>query len=405
MNKIHRWGIIIAFIVIIVCAWIGIRAVFVEDNDSSVPAVVGMNLIDAVDMLQKEGLLAKVDKVDSPEKADTVVSQSLAKGEKVSKGKIILLKVSKGGAIMAVPDIRGLKYEEAVTRLGEAGFKVDKILRVTDKTKPVGTIIAQNPSAPQNVSANTMVSLLVSAGISGNSAFVEVPDLLGQNIDVATQVLEQIGLAVGTSTEAPSISVPAGTIIKTSPQKRAKIPAGTKIDLVFARAPLDGENTGEDPAATVRDKERDQAVRTVVVKNTSPAPLPVKVVPVAADKQNDKNAKTDKADITAAAKKEPAAEVKAEKPAEVKPAEDVTPKRSEPDNNVPKKTAKIRYQVPPLSRPLSLKIEMKDSSGTKVLKEITAKSGEYISLNVPYSGEATVIILLGGDFVWQDRFN
>ena len=405
MNKIHRWGIIIAFLVIIVCAWIGIRAVFVEDNDSSVPAVVGMPLIDAVDMLQKEGLRAKVDKVDSPEKADTVVSQSLAKGEKVSRGKIILLKVSKGGAIMPIPDIRGLKYEEAVARLGEAGFKVDKILRVTDKTKPVGTIIAQNPSAPQNVSANTMVSLLISSGISGNSSFVEVPDLLGQNIDVAAQVLEQLGLTVGTSTEQPSISVPAGTIIKTNPQKRAKIPAGTKIDLVFARAPLEGETTGEDPSAAVRDKERDQAVRTVVVRDTVPVPLPVKVIPVTIDKPNDKTAKTDKAVSAAPVKKEPAAEVKTEKQAEVKPAEDVTPKRSVPDSNGSRKTAKIRYQVPPLSKPLSLKIEMKDSAGTRVLKDITAKSGEYISLNVPYSGEATVIILLGGDFVWQDRFN
>ncbi len=403
MNKVHRWGIIIAFLVIIACGWIGIRAVFVEDTDASVPAVVGMNLVDAVDMLQKEGLLAKVDKVDSAEKADTVVSQSLSKGEKVSRGKVILLKVSKGGSMSQMPDVRGLKFEDAVARLGEAGFKVDKILRVTDKLKPAGSIIAQNPSSPQNVATNTMVSLLVSSGLSGASSFVEVPDLRGQNIDVATQVLEQIGLVVGSSTEVPSISVPAGTIIKTNPQKRAKIPAGTQVNLVFARLPMDGETTPDAPATEVQDKEREQAVRTVVVRDTVPAPLPTKVTPVTVDKSA-KTEKTEK-DTAAAVKKDVPQSVKEEKAPAVKPAEDVTPKSAPSDSGAPKKTAKIRYQVPPLSKPLSLKIEIKDASGTRTLKDIMAKSSEYISLNVPYSGDAIVTILLGGDFVWQDRFN
>ena len=81
------------------------------------------------------------------------------------------------------------------------------------------------------------------------------------------------------------------------------------------------------------------------------------------------------------------------------------PKEENAVQGTPKKTAKIRYQVPPLSKPLSIKIDMKDSSGTHVLKDGIAKSGEYISMNAPYSGEAVITILLGGDFVWQDRFN
>ena len=48
---------------------------------------------------------------------------------------------------------------------------------------------------------------------------------------------------------------------------------------------------------------------------------------------------------------------------------------------------------------------MADEMGTRVLKDGVAKSGEYISMNVPYSGEARITIFLGGDFVWQDRYN
>jgi serine/threonine-protein kinase len=68
------------------------------------------------------------------------------------------------------------------------------------------------------------------------------------------------------------------------------------------------------------------------------------------------------------------------------------------------KIAKIRYQVPPLARPLKLKIELMDPSGTKVLLERDAKSGEYVSLDAPYSKECVVMIYLGEQFVWQDRY-
>ncbi|MDO5562400.1 MAG: PASTA domain-containing protein, partial [Synergistaceae bacterium] len=174
MSKIHRWGIIIAFVVILICAWIGIRAVFVEEKNASVPLVVGMPLVDAVDELQKQGLLAKVDKIDSPEAADTVISQNLSEGQKISRGKVILLKVSKGGSIIPIPDVRGMKFEDGIKRLSESGFKVSKIIRVTDKLKPAGSIIAQNPSAPQTVPSNTMLSILVSAGATEGSTFVPV---------------------------------------------------------------------------------------------------------------------------------------------------------------------------------------------------------------------------------------
>jgi serine/threonine-protein kinase len=68
------------------------------------------------------------------------------------------------------------------------------------------------------------------------------------------------------------------------------------------------------------------------------------------------------------------------------------------------KIARIRYQVPPLARPLHLKIEMVDPSGKKTLLDRAARSGEYVSLDAPYSRECAVTIYLGGEFVWQDRY-
>lgn len=384
MGKVHRWGMVIAFIVIITSAYFGIKTVFIEDKSATVPNMVGQQLVDAVEALQKESLLAKVDQVDSPERADTVISQNLPAGEKVSKGKVVIVRVSKGGSILPVPDVRGLKFEEGVKRLSEAGFKVDKITRVTDKLKPAGSIIAQNPAAPQQVAANCMVSLLVSSGGSSGGAFVSVPDLKGQEVDVVSQVLEQIGLTVGSKTETPSAEVPVGTVLRTNPKNGANVPAGTLINLTTARALKPGEASTETPPADEQDPQKAAAVKTVVIKNSEPSDIPTKLPEKPA------------ADPSKEPKKE---EVKNETEA-VK-----APQPEKPLPAVAKKTAKLRYQVPPLTKPLSLKIELTDDTGTKVVKDVMASGSEYISMNIPFIGQANVTIYLGGDFVWQDRFN
>lgn len=368
MNKIHRWGIILAFLVILASAYFAVRTVFIEDKSSTVPKMVGMQLVDAVDALQREGLLAKIDQVDSPLRADTVVSQNLPEGEKVARGKVVALRVSKGGALLPLPDVRGLKFEDGVNKLAEAGFKVSNITRVTDKFKPAGTIIAQNPAAPQQLSATSMVSLLVSSGPTDSGSFINVPDLRGQKIDVARNILEQTDLLVGKVTESPSAEVPAGTVISTSPNRGARVQSGAQVNIITARALLPEELSVETTAP-----RSEEPIRTVIISETpeSKTPQPPTVV---------------SPEVTPPPAEKPEAPVTTPPPA------------------TPKKTAKVRYQVPPLSKPLSLKIEISDGAGKRVLRDSQTPGGEFFSMDVPYEGEAVITIFLGGEFVWQDKF-
>lgn len=393
MGKIHRLGMLVAFLVIIGCAYLGVKMVFVEDKDVDVPGVTGMQLVDALNALQTRGLLAKVDKVDSSAPEDTVVAQNLRAGDKVSKGKVVLLRVSKGGAAHAIPDVRGLKFEEGVKMLGEAGFKVDRVVRVTDKLTPSGTVIAQNPAAPQRVSSNCMVTLLVSSGAKGENSFVAVPDLRGYGQQAAIDMIEQLGLRLGQTSESPSDSVPEGSVLASRPKAGSRVPAGSLVSLTFARAPLPTDAPpAEAPPSNDQDPARAEAVRKVVIKETKPVTIPTKLPP------RDETQVVEAPQQPAQTETPPAAETQ---PAQ--PSQQEQPQPERPTG--PQKTAKVRYQVPPLAKPLSLKIELMDDYGTRVLKDGTAKSGEYISLNVPYSGEARVTIYLGGEFVWQDRYN
>ena len=396
MGRIHRWGMLLAFLVIIGCAYLGVKMVFVEDKDVAVPGVTGMQLVDALNALQTRGLLAKVDKVDSSAPEDTVVAQNLSAGEKVSKGKVVLLRVSKGGAAQAIPDVRGLKFEEGVKMLGDAGFKVDRVVRVTDKLTPSGTVIAQNPAAPQRVSSNCMVTLLVSSGAKGENSFVAVPDLRGYGQQAAIDMIEQLGLRLGQTTESPSDAVPEGSVLSSRPKAGSRVPAGSLVSLTFARAPLPTDAPPvEAPPANDQDPARAEAVRKVVIKETKPVTIPTKL-PARDETQVVE---------TPAQPAKPAAPAATQTPAQPAQQQQQAQPQQAAKPSGPQKTAKVRYQVPPLTKPLSLKIELMDDYGTRVLKDGTAKSGEYISMNVPYTGEARVTIYLGGDFVWQDRYN
>ena len=67
------------------------------------------------------------------------------------------------------------------------------------------------------------------------------------------------------------------------------------------------------------------------------------------------------------------------------------------------KTAKIRYVVPPIARPMDLRIEITDPSGKREIMNRQVRSGESINTTAKYSQECMISIYLGGESVWQER--
>ena len=127
------------------------------------------------------------------------------------------------------------------------------------------------------------------------------------------------------------------------------------------------------------------------------------VQPVAAKNATDKTGTAQPAAKTAdvQTKKEEVKKGEAEKK-EIK--EEVKSAVDDTEISAPSKTAKVRYVVPPLISPLSLKITVQDADGVRVLKDVTANGGETFSVPVKYKNEATVSIMLGGEKVWQERY-
>ena len=81
------------------------------------------------------------------------------------------------------------------------------------------------------------------------------------------------------------------------------------------------------------------------------------------------------------------------------PAKASTPAKSSGGN----KTARIRYPVPPVGRPMSLRIEVTDPAGKRNIMNRQVRGGETINATANYSQECLITIYLDGQLVWQER--
>ncbi|MFA0887672.1 MAG: PASTA domain-containing protein [Synergistales bacterium] len=376
-----RWTMLFLVLVIAGSAAAAFYFVFMGGHRTPMPAVEGMMSTPAVETLQKAGLLVRIDQVTSQLPAGTVVSQWPAAGEKVAKGRLVALKVSRVGERKALPDVRGMEFNEAKAKLAEAGFQVGDILRVADPQKPAGAVVAQSPSAPAMVALDTRIDLLLSRGSGAEGGPIEVPDLLGQPETSARALLAAAGLDAEVRYLYSQATAP-GIVTSISPKAGAKVPGGSRVILTVAttskaQAGTPSEEVVEDteapPAKILPEKKPEpESTEPVAPKKTAPS------VPTPAEPASPKH----------------------ESPAAVAaPSAPVPAKKEEPRH-----TARVRYQVPPLSKPLSLRIEVVDPEGTRTVLEREVKGGESITANVPYVGEAAVTVYLGGEFVWQDRF-
>lgn len=391
MNRLFRWGILIALLVLLGSGVMALRIVFVADKDITVPSLVGLTAEEASSRLESLGLPARIDLVDSEQPDGTVISQAFAPGEKLEKGKIVNIRVSRGGAKLQIPDVRGMTFAEAAKTLDSLGFSVGNVLRVTDPLKPAGTVIAQNPAAPAMVMKSRMVELLVCEGQAGKNEMVQVPDLIGQTEKLARQIVEQSNLTVSNVIYVDSSAVPSGCVSGSQPRAGVRVPFGGAVVLHIAGGDA---TTGSDSTETATS---DEAATQTSAGGAQPDQNLAKPVTPDKPKVSESGKNTGTTESTSGVK--PQTEPVVTTTTETKLAE-----QTKPQVAVPKKMAKIRYQVPPISKSMQLKIEITDQSGSRVLKDIQANGGEYISIDTAYTGNAGVSVTLGGELVWQERY-
>jgi eukaryotic-like serine/threonine-protein kinase len=130
-----------------------------------------------------------------------------------------------GGKTYSVPLVNNLPVATAQKEIANAHLRSTVVDQASGSVQK-GLVINSNPPQGNNVAANTLVTLYVSTGV----APVAVPDVEGQQENVAQTTLEHAGFQVAVQTDSTSTQ-PSGTVVNQNPVGGTKVAPGSKVTI------------------------------------------------------------------------------------------------------------------------------------------------------------------------------
>jgi eukaryotic-like serine/threonine-protein kinase len=132
---------------------------------ATVPSVEGRSQAEAVDAVSEANLSAQVTEAfDETVPKDQVISTDPAAGETIQRGAEVSLVVSKGPERYEVPPVVGMTLAEATTRIGEVNLTVGDVREVFHESVPDGQVITAEPGPGASLKKGTAVEMTVSKG-------------------------------------------------------------------------------------------------------------------------------------------------------------------------------------------------------------------------------------------------
>jgi len=207
-----------------------------------VPQLKGMQVENAINVLQEQGFQYKIDSVyslDQPPGA--VVEQDPDAGTNVKENRTIYLTmVTRVPLNVLLPDLEPYTYREAVAVISNYGLKIgdttykpdiarDRVLEV----RFAGQAIKPGTKIPQG----SKIDLVLGNGEGASE--VDIPDLVNQDLDAAKFAIKGAGLTLGTITYQGTVTDSTNvTVVSQIPMKTdsaSKVSIGTRINLTVAQ--------------------------------------------------------------------------------------------------------------------------------------------------------------------------
>ncbi|MFD7874008.1 Stk1 family PASTA domain-containing Ser/Thr kinase [Streptomyces sp. NPDC059766] len=202
----------------------------------AVPNVVGKKVDDAKGILESDKYQFNVktkDKVSTLE-AGTVLESDPELGKEVEKGSTITLTVAKAEEKSTVPDVLGRGCDDAVAQM-EANNLTGNCVEVdTDDQNQVGKVISTVPDRGTQADKGSTVQIQIGKA----KQQVQVPNIQGQKLKDAKQMLAQAGLNVGNIQGSQDDDA---TVFSSDPGQGNTVPAGTTVNLIAVKQ---GNNGG-----------------------------------------------------------------------------------------------------------------------------------------------------------------
>jgi beta-lactam-binding protein with PASTA domain len=160
-----------------------------------------------------------------------IIAQDPPQGDRITGNGALLVSVSRGGAYADVPSVSGLAGADAFALLERKGFTPSRTYSPSmeiDAWHAIGTA----PETGARVKRPARVHVIVSTGPPRRP----VPTLRGLDANAAADALRSAGFVAAVH-ERPSTTVEPGSLLAVRPRPGARIPLGSTVTLLVARAP------------------------------------------------------------------------------------------------------------------------------------------------------------------------
>lgn len=191
-----------------------------------VPLLTGKSVSEASTLLSDIGLSLGVqgEAYDADIVSGKIIRQEAKPGEKVEKGSSIMVIISQGKAVIAIPYFEGMDIEDAKLTLKRLGMETGKITRVHSDAEQKNVIIAQRPLP--GYSDGNKVNFLVSLGPYDVS--YKCPLFIDMTADEARVLAKTLGLKLR---EKDSGSV----VVFQKPESGAIVKKGDTVEITLGR--------------------------------------------------------------------------------------------------------------------------------------------------------------------------
>jgi eukaryotic-like serine/threonine-protein kinase len=208
----------------------------IKTRDVVVPPLSGKTVTEASAILLASGLNLKVEesrRFDGSVPAGQILSQDPHPGAKTRRERSVKVWVSGGPRAATVPALVGESERTAQLRAQQDNLPLAPFAEIRSADYTAGTVVAQNPAPMQRTPSGARVALLVNRGERGVTYVM--PDLIGVNGDRAADLLRSRGFRVSVVGDHPYPGVPAGIVLRQSPQGGFQIGPSDPISLEVSR--------------------------------------------------------------------------------------------------------------------------------------------------------------------------
>jgi beta-lactam-binding protein with PASTA domain len=196
----------------------------------AVPDLVGKSAREAFLLLKDTGLKLEVVEGNDPARPkEVVLAQEPPPGTRLRAGRTVRLTLNQA-RLNPLPDLRGLRREEAEARLRELGLVLEGVAQV-ESPEPLGRVLATDPPPGTPLAPGGGVRLLLSRGAEPGP-LLPLPKLTGLSRQEALFLLNAAGLQVEVE-EVPA-GAPPDTVLAQEPAPGTPMPPGGGVRLRVA---------------------------------------------------------------------------------------------------------------------------------------------------------------------------